>query len=212
MLPAGSESAPEVFARLLPEASAAWGMALPPGSIEALSRYLARLDRERRRTNLTGPFPAAELVTHALESALGAPHIPRGARVADVGSGAGFPGIPLAIVRPDVTVVPVELRRKRREFLDGCASEVGLRNWEAAAPALPALAPRSVQAIVVRAVGGLGKTLAAAPALSSGGILLVWTTDPDAVAKGLAHLFVLEASEAVPHTERKRIARFRRRA
>src|ERR1700730_5842850 len=108
MLPEGGESPPEVFDALLGLRSPAFGLVLDSGASERLARYLAVLDLWSRRTNLTGPLPAPALVAHALESALALDWIAPGASLADVGSGAGFPGIPIAILRPDVSIVPVE--------------------------------------------------------------------------------------------------------
>jgi 16S rRNA (guanine527-N7)-methyltransferase len=212
MLPEGGESPPEFFARLLPAAFAAAGRTLDDPALDRMARYLARVDRGRRRTNLTGPFPAEELVAHAVESALGAEWLPKGAQVADIGSGAGFPGLPLAVVRQDVTVAPVEPRRLRREFLDGCAAEIGIGNLLPAVAALPVLAPGSVSVATARAVGGLSAILASGlAALTPGALLLVWTTEPDALARTLSPRFAAEGSMAVAGTDRKRIARFRRR-
>ena len=124
MLPEGGESPPDFFALRLPPAAAAWGIALAPEAVGPLSRFLSRVDLWRRRTNLTGPFPAEELVLHALEAALGADFLPVELASPTSAQGAGFPGIPLAILRPDLSIVPVEPRRRRREFLDGCAAEI----------------------------------------------------------------------------------------
>jgi 16S rRNA (guanine527-N7)-methyltransferase len=214
MLPEGGESPPEFFARLLPaRGAAAIERPFDGAPLDQMARYLARVDRIRRSTNLTGPFPAEELVSHAVESMLGAGDLPPGARVADIGSGAGFPGVPLAIVRPDVTLVPIEPRRKRRDFLDGCSAEIGIGNLQPSVASLAALPPGSVGAATARAVGDLASILGDhAAALAPDAVLVVWTTEPEVLARQLAGSFVLEESRAVAGTDRKRIARFRRRA
>jgi 16S rRNA (guanine527-N7)-methyltransferase len=57
------------------------------------------------------------------------PHLPRGAhRLADVGSGGGVPGIPLAIARPDVAVVLIESTKKKAAFLRQTAADLSLSN------------------------------------------------------------------------------------
>src|SRR6516225_7047205 len=102
MLPAGQGSGPEAFAELIAGRAADFRLDLSPQARGLMAAYLALLDAARRRTNLTGPLTAAELVDHALESAFGGELIPPAARVVDIGSGAGFPGLPLAIARPDI--------------------------------------------------------------------------------------------------------------
>ena len=128
MLPEGEASPPEDFRELLKTRAPAFDLALPDAAFEKLSRFLAELDVARRRTNLTGPLSTQELVDHALESALGEKLVPQRAELIDIGSGAGFPAIPIAIVRPDISVTPVEPRRRRLEFLKAVSKQVGLDN------------------------------------------------------------------------------------
>src|SRR5215472_2247930 len=104
MLPAGGASPPEAFQSLLETRAPAFGLVLSEPSLARLSRFLARLDDARRQTNLTGPVSIEELVDHALESVLACRLLPPRAEVVDIGSGAGFPGLPIAIVRQDVCV------------------------------------------------------------------------------------------------------------
>ena len=60
-----------------------------------------------------------------LNSAAVAEAVPPGARVVDVGSGAGLPGIPLGLARPDVTLTLVEPMARRVEFLEEVVAELG---------------------------------------------------------------------------------------
>src|ERR1700730_12348799 len=123
MLPEGGACPPEEFRDLLKTRAPVFGLALPDATFEKLSRFLAELDVARRRTNLTGPLSSQELVDHALESALGERFVPQHAELIDIGSGAGVPAVPIAIVRPDVSVTPVEPRRKRLEFLKAVSGQ-----------------------------------------------------------------------------------------
>jgi 16S rRNA (guanine527-N7)-methyltransferase len=210
MLPAGAELPPEDFLPLLDRAAASVSLSLPRPARDLLARYLAQLDRARRRTNLTGPFPAEELARHAVESALAAASVPEGLAV-DVGSGAGFPGVPIACLRPDVTVLPVEPRRLRREFLDGCGRDLPLANLAPARASLAAVEPGSAASALARAVGDLPRVLGRAPFLAPRGLFLAWTTDPDGLDRALAPVFGFEDVLPVPGSDRKVIARFRRR-
>jgi 16S rRNA (guanine527-N7)-methyltransferase len=62
---------------------------------------------------------------HVLNSAAVAEAVPHGARVVDVGSGAGLPGIPLGLARPDLTMTLVEPMARRVEFLEEAVADVG---------------------------------------------------------------------------------------
>ena len=210
MLPEGGESPPEVFEALLALRCPAFGIVLDPATSEGLARYLAVLDLWRRRTNLTGPLSALALVEHALESALAVDWIARGARLADVGSGAGFPGLPIAILRRDVSIVPVEPRKKRREFLDHASQTLGLANVAAAAPGLSGLPAGRLSGAVSRAVGGLAEIVGKGEFLEPRGILLAWTTEPEVLARDLGGRFRMESVREVPGSRRKRIAFFRK--
>src|SRR6516165_1988026 len=106
---------PERFEELLRQADPS--PSLSPDGVDLLARYLAELDQWRRRVNLTGQLDAADLVAHAAEALLPADLLPRGGSLLDIGSGAGFPGVPLAIARRDVPVTLLEPRAKRASFL-----------------------------------------------------------------------------------------------
>jgi 16S rRNA (guanine527-N7)-methyltransferase len=91
--------------------------------------YLDTLVRVNRTMNLTAITQAEDVYEkHFLDSAMIEPFIPTGARVADVGSGAGFPGLVLAIIRPDVQVTLIEPTGKRCVFLESTSQALGLTN------------------------------------------------------------------------------------
>jgi len=209
MLPEGGEAPADVFRRRLEDRAPAYPLPLGAEALDGLAKYLEVLDRERRRTNLTGPVSTEALVEHALESALGAGLLPPSARVVDIGSGAGLPGIPLAIAAPSVRVLPVEPRRRRREFLDAAAAELGLRNVEPAVASVRKLQPQAYQAAVSRAVGDIASILGEARFLADGGALVAWTTDRYGLEAELGKRFRLERALRVPDTERKAIALYR---
>jgi 16S rRNA (guanine527-N7)-methyltransferase len=81
--------------------------------------YVARLASDGVVRGLIGPREVPRLwERHVLNSAAVAEAVPAGARVVDVGSGAGLPGIPLGLARPDITLTLVEPMARRVEFLD----------------------------------------------------------------------------------------------
>ena len=203
-------SPPEAFRARLTGAGPRFGLALSEASLEAMARYLSLLDLRRRQTNLTGRLGPADLVAHALESALGEKLIPHGAEVIDIGSGAGFPGVPLAIARPDIRVTPVEPRRKRLEFLKRVAEEVPVENLLVAGTGLSAFAPGFADVATARAVGSVDRLLADAPFLKPGGLFLAWTTDASSLTARLLPDFSFEGELPVPGSCRKVIASFRK--
>jgi 16S rRNA (guanine527-N7)-methyltransferase len=212
MLPEGQASPPEDFRELLKTRAPAFDLAYPDVAFEKLSRFLAELDIARRRTNLTGPLSTQELVDHALESALGEKLVPPRAELIDIGSGAGFPAVPIAIVRPDICVTPVEPRRKRLEFLKAVSNEVGLDNVFAYETSVTNLVPSSADVATARAIGRIDEVLGEAPFLKPGGLFLAWTTRATAggLARRLARYFLPDAQLAVPGSRQKVIAAFRK--
>jgi 16S rRNA (guanine527-N7)-methyltransferase len=101
-------------------AEAVFGAALPLAEL-----YVARLATDGVVRGLIGPREVPRLwERHVLNSAAVAEAVPEGARVVDVGSGAGLPGIPLALARPDVTLTLVEPMSRRVEFLDQAVAEL----------------------------------------------------------------------------------------
>jgi 16S rRNA (guanine527-N7)-methyltransferase len=94
---------------------------------EQISRFLDEIRAWAPRTNLVGSTAAEALERHVQDSLAAAPHLPAGARVVDLGSGAGFPGVPLALARPDLELVLVEGRERRFHFLRHVARRLALR-------------------------------------------------------------------------------------
>lgn len=102
-------------------AASVFGAGLP-----GAERYVARLASDGVTRGLIGPREVPRLwERHVLNSAAVAEAVPEGARVVDVGSGAGLPGIPLALARPDLRMTLVEPMARRIEFLEEVAGELG---------------------------------------------------------------------------------------
>jgi 16S rRNA (guanine527-N7)-methyltransferase len=94
------------------------------GTIES---YVSLLGTTGVEWGLIGPREVPRLwERHVLNSVAIAGLIASGATVADVGSGAGLPGIPLAVLRPDLDVVLLEPKVRRADFLDQAVAELGL--------------------------------------------------------------------------------------
>ncbi len=117
---------PEPLRRRLADGLAALG--LDPALAPPLLDYLALLLRWNRTYNLTAIRDPEEMVTrHLLDSLAMHPYVRPGA-LADLGTGPGLPGIPLAIARPDVQVTLVESNGKKARFLREAVRQLKLGN------------------------------------------------------------------------------------
>jgi 16S rRNA (guanine527-N7)-methyltransferase len=115
-------------------------------ALDLAARYADRLATDGVARGLIGPREVPRLwVRHVLNSAAVAEAVPAGARVVDVGSGAGLPGIPLGLARPDLEITLVEPMARRVEFLEEAVAELG-RPWRV-------VRGRAEERSVVRAVG-----------------------------------------------------------
>ena len=137
------------------------------------AQWLAGAGVER---GVIGPREAERLwPRHLLNCVAVAALIPRGSRVVDLGSGAGLPGIVLAIARPDLQITFVEPMQRRVAFLDEVRSDlslVGVETLRARADDL-ALAELNVDVVTARAVAPVDRlAMLAAPLLRAGGQLL----------------------------------------
>ena len=127
-----------------------------------LLEYLALLVRWNRTYNLTAVREPRQMVTrHLLDALALAPHLDAVASLADLGTGAGLPGIPLAIARPALRVALVESNGKKARFLRQAVRSLGLGNagvHEYRAEALDL--PGRFDAITARALATLADIVA----------------------------------------------------
>lgn len=117
----------------LEEGVASLGLQASTAALDCFDRYLRELLEWRGRLNLTGAKNAGEIVgLHFIDSLLPlAVHpFPPDCRVIDVGSGAGFPGVPLRLMRPDLRFTLVEASRRRVAFLEHVQSVLHLEDVE----------------------------------------------------------------------------------
>ena len=156
------------------------GVTLAPVMVEQLGSYLAQLLAMNELMNLTAiADPVAAWAKHGLDSLTLAPllaALPAGAELVDIGSGGGVPGIPLAIVRPDLRVTLVEATQKKAHFLDAVTRALGLANVTVRAERAEQVIATSAgrfDVVTARAVAKLAKLLPlTAPLAKANGLLL----------------------------------------
>jgi len=172
-----------------------------PAAIE----YATLLGTDGVVRGLIGPRETARLWDrHILNCAVVAELIPRDARVADVGSGAGLPGVVLALARPDLRVVLVDAQARRVDFLTECIATLRLAGVRALQGRVEDRSIRgavgAVDVVTCRALAPLERLAGwCLPLLNSGGRLLAikGSSASDEVTRGRATLARYGASEVV---------------
>ena len=114
--------------RRLEMGAAELGLALGRGERNKLLQYLALLEKWNQAFNLTAIRDVGRMVSgHLLDCLSVVPYL-TGTRMLDAGSGAGFPGIPVAVAKPDIQVVLLDSNQKKTAFLRQAVADLQLKN------------------------------------------------------------------------------------
>ena len=157
----------------------------PPSSLlPQLSAYLDLLLKWNARTNLTAIRDPEEIVRrHFGESLFAAQHLGPPEQLPntllDLGSGAGFPGLPIALLHPEIHVTLAESQNKKSTFLREAVRTLGLQNveiWPARAESMPPT--RQFHTVTMRAVDNMAAAIAAASPRATHQLLLLTSTPP----------------------------------
>jgi 16S rRNA (guanine527-N7)-methyltransferase len=159
------------------------GIALEPAQAAAMLRLLAELREWNQRFNLTGITDPVDMVRkHLLDSLSVQPYL-RGSRIADVGTGAGFPGLPLAVINPGREFALIEATGKKARFVRHAADAMELKNVDV----IPARSedwrgPAPYDIVLTRALGKLDEFVRVAGHLCApkGRLLAMKGRHPDA--------------------------------
>jgi 16S rRNA (guanine527-N7)-methyltransferase len=128
------------------------------GNEAKFNRLLDELERWNKKVNLTAIRDREEMVTHHVLDSLSAQPLLQGKRILDVGTGAGFPGLPLAIVEPDRQFELVDGNNKKIMFVQHAALTLGLSNVTAVKARTEDYAPAErFDTVIARAVGPLAR-------------------------------------------------------
>jgi 16S rRNA (guanine527-N7)-methyltransferase len=190
-----------------------FGIELSAAELHGVDEYVALLVRWAARVNLIAARSVDEITDRHVLDSLALTQLARGVRVAaDLGSGAGFPGVLMAITAPGTTLHLVEARERRAAFLREVVRTVGLRNVKVWPSRVETWQPPEPPELV--AVRGLRPTVAAAlarPLLVEGGELALMRKQGagDLDATGYERVGSLRYS--LPRGERHELAVLRRR-
>jgi 16S rRNA (guanine527-N7)-methyltransferase len=209
-------------AALLRERAAEFGVDVDAPAIQRITTFLAILESWNPRLRLTGERDSRALADkHTLDSLAVAAFLPVSGTVVDIGSGAGFPGIVLSCVRPDLEVVAVDSRRRPVSFLREVIRQVPL-------PHTRALERRGEELATAEALGGrvalvVGRALRldvflplASPLLAPEGMVIAMQTPritlDEAIRGGEAHgLSLMRVHDyRLPQGEQRRLLLFAR--
>jgi 16S rRNA (guanine527-N7)-methyltransferase len=150
----------EVLETRLVAGAKALGIALEPRQTAAFMTLIAELAEWNTRFNLTAITVPADIVDkHLLDSLAVQPYL-YGLRIADIGTGAGFPGLPLSIVNPNRRFTLVESTGKKAAFLRHVIDGMKLPNVEVVEGRSEAMHPsKPFDSVIARALGSLAEFL-----------------------------------------------------
>jgi 16S rRNA (guanine527-N7)-methyltransferase len=191
------------------------GIDVPKTALACFSAHARELLLWNRSINLTAITAAEEMaVKHFLDSLLAAHLIPRGASLLDIGSGGGFPGLPLKCLRPSLQVVLIDAVRKKVNFLKHIIRQLGLQGIEAVHARAENLADQPQFAgvfdvVVSRAFSELAVFVThALPFVAPGGKILAMKGNPNSAEMRRLHIALEGETAARPQPFAVRVERF----
>nr|WP_309686342.1 16S rRNA (guanine(527)-N(7))-methyltransferase RsmG [Armatimonas sp.] len=203
----------QLFLAALKQATEAIGVPLTESQAAQCAHFAALVVETNQTLNLTRiTEPKAMAVKHFADSLTllkAVPDLKHGARVCDVGTGAGFPGVPLKIVRPDLQLTLVDSLRKRLSFLGGALETLAIPDVTLIHTRAEELKNARFDLVTARAVAALPKLIGwCAPLVKPGGLFVAMKgaeleDDEGTVAKyGLT--FIRQVEITLPDTESSR--------
>ncbi len=171
---------------------------VPAESLPKLSLYLDLLLKWNARTNLTAIRDPEEIVRrHFGESLFAAQHIGPCDTLLDLGSGAGFPGLPIALLHPEIQATLAESQNKPSSFLRQAVRTLNLQHveiWPTRAESMPPA--RQFHTVTMRAVDNMAAAIAAATLRATHQLLLLTSTQP-----ALPSEFTPQTPTPIPNTQ-----------
>lgn len=157
------------------------GIELSKEQLDKFSRYFDLVIENNKLFNLTAITEEHDFIDkHYIDSMIGVSEIPNDSNLLDIGSGGGFPSIPIAILKEDVKVTALDSTAKKMTFVENSAKEIGLNNITTIAgraEEMPSLR-ESFDVVTARAVSSLPILLELAiPLLKVNGLFVAYKTD-----------------------------------
>lgn len=183
--------------------------ALSESQLRSISTYIDMVLRWNARVNLTAIRGEEEIVTrHFGESLFAARHlfplvppVAKGVRLADVGSGAGFPGVPVKLWVPEILLTLIESNHKKATFLRELARALTLTDVNITAARAETLPPHSFDVVTLRAAERFETILPIAAGLLTPGGRLALLIGSSQIQAAQAILPVLDWSQPIPLPE-----------
>ena len=144
---------------------------------EKLKAFSDFLKSENAKYNLTAVTDDKEIISkHFFDSLVGERFLEKGANACDIGSGAGFPLIPLAVLRGDCTFTGVDSTQKKVNFINSACAMLDIKNCRAVHARAEEIKPReSFSAVTARAVASLNTLCEyCLPTLRVGGVMIAY--------------------------------------
>lgn len=194
---------PPISARAIHRAAGEFQLILNEQQVEQIQQYTRVLLAWNDKVNLTAiRDPLEILYRHFCESMFGASILPvENCRLADVGSGAGFPGIALKIAFPSVQLLLIESNKKKCAFLSEVVRYIGLTDVEVLPERFEDIQTDRIGAniITARAVGGFKELIRwSNRSLAVGGHLVLWVGAEDSTRIARSSGWIWQVTQRVP--------------
>ncbi len=157
------------------------GVEITPEHFSILCNYVNLVRDWNKHINLVSRQDTGRLLSyHVIDSLAVSQLIPKNARCCDIGTGAGLPGIPLAITRPDIQMILVESTKKKCHFLNKCLSALSLGSTVVINERAEALPPLNCDVILSRLTGPFRRVIRQTAHHARNGGLVIMFKNPAA--------------------------------
>jgi 16S rRNA (guanine527-N7)-methyltransferase len=204
LLPPG----PAISHQQISRALSVFGISISNEQIDMIREYVLLLLKWNQSISLTTVTDPDEIISrHFGESMFAAKLIPvENCRLADVGTGAGFPGLPLKLLSPTLKLLLIESNKKKHAFLSEVVRRLDLKGVEVIPDRFEQIRPENfkIDLISARALGEFKELLRwSAQALKVGGNIMLWVGAEDATRLSANSSWIWEPATRIPDSQRR---------